>query len=175
MKYGIALTALLAAAPLTALAQQNYVGPQAGDKEFSLSGSGSSDQNGDNANFGISGDLGYYLTPDLEMGIRQSVNYDNPANSNSDWNGATRGFADYHFLHNAFRPFVGGSLGGIYGDNVNDSGFAGLEVGAKYYVREKTFVTGRAEYQWFFDSADEADNRFSDGAWAYTVGLGFNF
>lgn len=175
MKYGIALTALLAAAPLVASAQQPLVGPQTGDKELTLSGSGSSDKNGDNATFGLSGDLGYYLTPDAEVGIRQSVNYSNPADANSAWNGATRGFVDYHFFHSAFRPFVGGSLGGIYGDNVNDSGFAGLEAGVKYYVRQKTFVTGRAEYQWFFDSANEADNQFNDGAWAYTVGLGYNF
>ena len=169
------LTALLLVAPVASLAQQSFVGPQAGDKELSLSGSGSSDKNGDNANFGLSGDLGYYLTPHAEVGIRQSVDYTNPANANSAWDGATRGFFDYNFLNDAFRPFAGASLGGVYGDNVNDSGFAGLEAGVKYYVRSKTFLVGRAEYQWLFNSADKADDRFNDGAWAYTVGLGYDF
>ncbi|MFP4184277.1 MAG: hypothetical protein ACLFRW_06815 [Halorhodospira sp.] len=64
----------------------------------------------------------------------------------------------------------------VYGDGVEESGFAGVELGGKYYVREKTYLLGRAEYQWLFDDSDDVDDAFKDdGAWAYTVGVGYNF
>ncbi len=63
----------------------------------------------------------------------------------------------------------------VYGDGVNDSGFAGLEFGLKYYVLEKTYILARAEYQFFFDSGSSAEDNFDDGAFAYTFGMGFNF
>jgi len=74
------------------------------------------------------------------------------------------------------RPFLGASLGGVYGDGVKDSGFAGLETGIKYYVRTKTYFLARAEYQFLFSSTDEATDAFQDdGIWAYTIGMGYNF
>lgn len=166
----------LAAVSTPVMAQTGAFGPQTGDRELTLSGTGASDKSGDNATFGVSGELGWYISPQTELGVRQSVNYaDLPNTDDNMWNGATRGFADYHFGNGRLRPFVGASLGGIYGDGVNDSGFAGPELGVKYYVREKTFVTGRAEYQFFFDNAGAADEAFDDGAWAYTLGMGYNF
>ncbi len=118
------------------------------------------------------------MTPPLVLGVRQSVNYANiEGESISDdfWNGATRGYLDYHFGVNRLRPFIGGSLGAIYGDGVKDSAFAGLETGGKYYVLQKTYLLARVEYQWFFSRSSDADDAFKDGAWAYTVGLGYNF
>lgn len=74
------------------------------------------------------------------------------------------------------RDFNSGSLGGIYGDGVKDSAFAGLETGIKYYVRTKTYFLARAEYQFLFSDTDDATDAFQDdGIWAYTVGLGYNF
>lgn len=178
---GIVLLAL-AAAPGLALGQSSMTnektGAVAGEKEVTLSGTGSSDRNIDAGSFGMSGDLGWYITDQFVAGIRQSVAYASVEGDNNDddfWNGATRGYVDYHFSDSAFRPFVGASLGGFYGDGISDSGFAGVEAGAKYYVLPKTFVMGRAEYQWFFRKTRDADNNFDDGAWAYTVGLGYNF
>ncbi len=173
------ITAALAAVPCFAFAQgTGNVGPEAGDREFSISGTGSSDQDFDNTSAGVSGELGWYLSRELEVGIRQSLNFTDIEGediSNDAWNGATRGFADYHFGSGALRPFAGASLGGIYGDGVNDSAFAGLETGLKYYVLPRTFIVGRAEYQFFFEDAGDADEGFDDGAWAYGVGVGFNF
>ena len=86
------------------------------------------------------------------------------------------GTSNYQFGDDRTRPFVGGSLGGIYGDGVKDSGFAGLETGIKYYVRDKTYFLGRVEYQFFFNSTSDASDAFQDdGAFAYTVGVGYNF
>lgn len=152
--------------------------PAEGDREFSLSGTGSSDKDFDNSSFGISGDMGWYTSEQLSLGIRQSINFaDVQGEGVSDdfWNGSTRGYANYHFGDGAARPFVGASLGGVYGDGVNESGFAGLELGMKYYVLESTYILGRAEYQFFFDSGNAAEDNFDDGAWSYVLGVGFNF
>lgn len=170
---------LLSALPMAASAQSTDVGPIAGDREFSISGTGSSDQNVDSGSFGVTGDLGWYLNHQMVAGIRQSLNYasiEGESVSDDFWNGSTRGYINYQFLDDRARPFLGASLGGIYGDGVKDSGFAGLETGLKYYVRAKTYVLARAEYQFLFSSTDDATDSFQDdGIWAYTLGLGYNF
>lgn len=169
----------LGALPLTAIAQSGGFGPEEGEREFSISGTGSNDRDFDSGNFGMSADLGWYLRNDLVGGIRQSVNYadiEGEDVSNDFWNGSTRGYLNYQFLEDRARPFLGASLGGIYGDAVKDQAFAGLETGLKYYVQTKTYFLGRIEYQFFFDDSDDVDDAFKDdGAWAYTVGLGYNF
>ncbi len=165
--------------PMAASAQTSGFGPEEDDREFSISGTGSSDQDFDSGSFGFTGDLGWYLEDHVVAGVRQSVNYASIEGADLDddfWNGTTRGYLNYQFLEDRARPFVGASLGGIYGDGVEDSGFAGLETGLKYYVRDKTYFLARVEYQFFFDSTDDVDDAFQDdGAWAYTVGLGYNF
>jgi hypothetical protein len=173
----LAIGVLAATLPALAIAQGN-VGPSQGDREFSLSGTGSSDKDFDNGSIGLSADLGWYTSPNTVFGVRQSVNYaDIEGESGSDdfWNGSTRGYVDYHFLNGKARPFVGASLGAIYGDAVEDTGFAGLEVGLKYYVLDSTYILARAEYQFFFDDGDEAEDNFDDGAFAYVIGIGFLF
>lgn len=170
---------LLGALPMAASAQSSGYGPDEGDMELSISGTGSSDRDFESGTFGMTGDLGWYLSGQTVVGIRQSVNYASIEGASLDddfWNGSTRGYLNYQFLDNKARPFVGASLGGIYGDGVKDSGFAGLETGLKYYVRTKTYFLARVDYQFFFDDTDDADDAFQDdGAWAYTVGLGYNF
>jgi len=170
---------LLGAMPLAVNAQSSNIGPEEGDREFSLAGTGSSDQSFDSASLGVSGDLGWYMSDKMVAGIRQSINYADIQGENATddfWNGATRGYINHHFMDDRARPFVGASLGGIYGDGVKDSAFAGLETGIKYYVRSKTFILARAEYQFLFSDTDDASDAFQDdGAWAYTVGLGYLF
>ncbi|PSJ47938.1 hypothetical protein C7H85_03800 [Zobellella endophytica] len=169
--------------PAYAMAQSQMggpgtVGPSAGDREFSLSGTGSSNKDFDNSSFGVSVDYGWYLSDRMLAGIRQSISYADVAGedlSGDFWNGSTRGFVDYHFGRGAARPFVGATLGGIYGDGVKDTGTAGLEVGLKYYMLPSTFVQARAEYQFLFDSGDSASDNFDNGAWAYVLGMGINF
>lgn len=170
---------LLGALPMSAYSQSLGVGPEKGEQEFSISGTGSSDSDFDSGTFGVSADLGWYMRDNMVAGIRQSANYASIQGAdigNDYWNGSTRGYVNYQFLDDRARPFIGASLGGIYGDGVEDSGFAGLETGLKYYVLTKTYIQARMEYQFFFDSTSDADNAFQDdGAWAYTLGVGFNF
>jgi len=173
---------LICALPVAAFAQQpstSNFGPSAGDREFSISGTGSSDRDFKMGSFGITGDYGWYQSDQTVWGIRQSVNYANIRGESlrdDFWNGSTRGYGNYHFSTGPTRPFVGGSLGFIYGDGVKNSGFAGLETGLKHYLNSTTYFLGRVEYQFFFSKERrEFDDSFKDGAWAYTLGLGYNF
>jgi hypothetical protein len=105
---------LLGALPMAASAQN---GPDQGDREFSLSGTGSSDQSFDSGSFGVTGDLGWYLRDNMVVGVRQSINY-----------------------------------ASIQGESIKD------------------------DFWNFFNSSNDATDAFQDdGAWAYTVGLGYNF
>ncbi|MFE8071960.1 hypothetical protein QQM79_12960 [Marinobacteraceae bacterium S3BR75-40.1] len=148
--------------------------PQKGDGVFTLSGAGSSDKDFDAGAFGLSFDYGKYFTDNATVGLRQSVNFAD-SGDDSSWNGATRVFSDYHFDLDTWQPFVGANIGGVYGDEVDDTFFAGPEAGLKYYVKPETFVFVQGEYQFFFDSADEAENTFDDGSFVYSAGIGFNF
>lgn len=180
-KFATISVCLLGGLPLLASAQQTTgtdVGPEAGDREFTLSGTGSSDSDFDSTSAGITGDYGWFHNDTLSWGVRQSINYASVegANLTDDyWNGSTRGYVNQHFMTEKFRPFIGASLGAVYGDGVKDGGFAGLELGKKYYVLPSTFIISRVEYQWFFESSSDVDDSFDDGAFAYTVGIGYNF
>jgi hypothetical protein len=167
IRTSVILTAFL---PVIALAA-----PAAGEKEFTLSGAGSSSKDFDNTAFSIDGSYAQYLDPSSAVGVRQSISISDSEDDDTDFSGSTRLFYDYHFGMENLRPFVGVNLGGIYGDGVDDTFSGGPELGVKYYVGPKTFVMGMMEYQFLFKSADEVDDRFDDGAFFYSVGLGYNF
>ena len=152
---------------------RNLYGPNKGDWELTLGGSGSNDEDFDNGGFSISGSIGYFLDESWEIVLRQSVSFSNFGESS--WNGSTRVALDYHFDLDRFRPFVGINVGGIYGEDVDETGAAGLEAGLKWYVKQETFIMAMAEYQFFFESADDVDDNFDNGQFLYTLGIGFNF
>ncbi len=171
--------AIIALAAVSALnvgvAAAEDVGPSAGDHEITLSGTGTNDKNFDNGAFGISGSWGQYLTDTWSWSIRQNVSYSSAAGDNA-WNGSTRLGVDYNFMPgNRLRPFAGVNVGAIYGDNVNDTGIAGPELGLKYYIKPQTFVFLQTEYQFQFEDANQIDNQFDNGSWAHTIGFGINY
>jgi outer membrane protein W len=178
------LTACLIAAALAtpAVAQQynttssSVWGPTAGDWEVGLGGGGTSDEDFETGGFNTDIDLGYYLTDELAVALRQSVNY-NDAGAGTAWSASSRVALDYHFplFDNRLRPFVGVNFGYVYGDSVDDTFAAGPEAGVKWYVKDDAFLFGRAEYQFLFEDGDEAEDNFDDGIWLYTVGIGLNF
>ena len=65
----LAASAMLAT-PIAAFA----VGPLEGEKSFTIAGSGSNDKDFDNGAYGVTAELGYFLTDSWQAGIRQSVN-----------------------------------------------------------------------------------------------------
>lgn len=164
------------AVPGVALAQTaEKRGPVKGDWETTLSGAGSSSNEFDNHTFGVTGSVGKYVTDNVQVGVRQTINFADVENGDDITNFATRGFVDYVFNAGNWRPYIGVSFGGIYGENVNDTLAAGPEVGVKYYADKKTFVYLSGEYQFTFDDADQIDDRADDGQFFYGAGIGFNF
>jgi hypothetical protein len=157
------------AIPGTALAEFNT-----GDMELSLSGSGSSDNDFDATTASVEASLGYFLTPTLEAVIRQGIGFsDTP--EDSDWNASTRLGIDYNFPFTQFVPYIGASLGYLYGDSVEEQFIAGPEVGLKSFVNDTTFILAAVEYQFLFDDKDDADEAFNDGRFVYTLGIGFKW
>ncbi|MGV8843598.1 MAG: hypothetical protein ACOH2I_10265 [Pseudomonas sp.] len=149
--------------------------PVTGDQEVTLGGAGSSDKEFDTTVFALQGSWGQYLSDASLWGIRQTINARDQEGESVKFDGSTRAFYDYHFGNGNTRPFVGVSLGGLYGDDVDDTFMAGPEIGIKHWVMDKTFITAMMEYQFLFKSGSEADDRFDDGAFFYSVGVGYNF
>ncbi len=173
MKKLIVSSILLAAlVPAGALAQNL---PQQGTQEVTLSGGGSSDKDFDNTVLSLSGSWGQYLDQNSLWGVRQTVNVRDTEDSSTQFDGATRLFYDYHFGSGATRPFVGVSLGGIYGEGVDDTFSGGPEIGVKHYLKSDVFVTAMVEYQFLFDSGSDVTDNYDDGALFYNIGLGYNF
>jgi hypothetical protein len=167
---------LFIASILLAIASTSFAGPKAGDRSFSISGTGTGDKEFDNSNFGATGAVGWFYTPNVEYGVRQSFSWSDRSNGGNDFNGSTRGFIDYHFREDkALRPFVGASLGYLYGDTTSNSFIAGPEVGLRYYIQPRAFINTSLEYQFLFDDGDDADNSFNDGVFIYGLGLGILF
>ena len=177
---------LIAALPLAALAQAVNTpapdsfeswGPHKGTREITIAGSGGSNKSMDDSFGGASVSYGMFFSDTLEGSVRQTVNYSNPSVGSAAWNGSTRIAVDQHFGDEGSRlvPYAGVNFGYIYGDLVRDTWAGGLEAGAKYYVQPKTFVYAGAEYSWFFQHANDVDERFDEGQFTWSVGMGFNF
>lgn len=164
--------------PLAAAAQTTVVDPtrRAGEREFTIGGSGASNRDFDNSFGGGNFSFGTYINETAMWTIRQSINYANPEVGGKQWNGATRLAFDQHLAaRGALRPFVGVNVGGVYGDAVRDTWAAGLEAGGKFYVQPRTFIYAIVEYGWFFRHAEGIDESFDDGQFNWGVGIGFNF
>ena len=173
LRKGIVLSALAIAA--VALAPQSaFAYFEEGDKEITLSGSAANGSDFDGVSGGINGSFGYFMTDNLELSIRQTVTYTD-IGVDASLNGATRIALDFHFDLEALQPFVGGNFGYVYGDAVNDTFEAAPEGGVKWFVNSTTFIFAMAEYQFFFDSGDDADDSFEDGQFVYSLGIGFRF
>lgn len=177
----LAVSSLSVASAFTAQAQYQTTNPryenlgaEIGDWEITLGGSGSTNQDFDDSLGGVNFSLGYFVTDALEIVGRQSINYSNSSNDSSEFDGSTFGAIDYHFGTSALRPFIGVNFGALYGDNTSDTWAAGLEGGLKFYVKPKTFLFALVNYAWTFDDSDDLDDSFDDGAFLWSVGVGFN-
>lgn len=150
-------------------------GARATDWEFTLGGSGASDNDFNNSLGGVNFAVGNYLTDSLELSVRQSVSYSNGSGGNdSSYDASTFAALDYHFGVERLRPFVGVNFGGLYGDNTNDTWAAGVEAGLKFYVKPTTFLYALVNYAWNFDDGHKATDNFNDGAFLWSVGVGFS-
>jgi hypothetical protein len=147
---------------------------QAGDWALTLSGQGSNGPDFDGTQFSVNADIGYFLTKEFEVSLRQSIGYSDLVQGTA-WNGSTRVAVDYNWDMGRWVPYIGANIGYVYGDGVNDSWLAGPEAGVKFFVNSTTYVQLGVEYQFFFDQGDDASEAFSDGQFLYSLGIGFRW
>ena len=141
----------------------------------------------------ISGEVTYgkYVSSNWLLGVIQGVNYAFINDADDVWTASTVGFANYHFGGKEvevgeFVPFAGVFIGATYNED-DSTGTLGPNFGGKYFVNEKTFISARYRYEWFFDdlelnsagdisdSVDTVSDNSSDGNHVLTIGLGFRF
>jgi len=144
-----------------------------GDYDLTLNGAAAHGPDLDGVSFNVGGSLGYFLTDGLEIGLRQTIGFTD-VGTGGDLNGSTRLALDFNFNMGQWVPYVGGNIGYVYGDAVNDTFEAAPEAGVRYFVNNTTFIFASVEYQFFFDSGDAGDS-FSDGQFLYGLGIGFKF
>ena len=144
---------------------------KAGDLELTLGGGGASNKALTSNSISVNGSLGYFLTKDLELSVRQSASYAKIAHGGDLFTGSTRAAVDYHFDLGNFKPFVGGNIGYAYGTRgFTDTWEGGPEAGVKYFLNSTTFIFGQVEYQIFFRHGSGAS--FDKGSFVYSLGLG---
>lgn len=173
LRKGMVLS-VLAVAAVAMMPTSAFAYFEEGDKEVTLSGTAANGNDFDGVTAGINGSIGYFMTDNLELSLRQTVTYTD-IGVDASMNGSTRVALDFHFDMEALQPFVGANFGYVYGDAVNDTFEAAPEGGVKWFVNSTTFLFAMVEYQIFFDSASEANNAFNDGQFVYTLGIGFRF
>ena len=157
------LVPVLALLMVPAIASAQF---EQGNFSLEIAGSGGNDHDFDTGFANLDFELGYFLTKELMVGIRQGLDW---SDGGSIWNGSTRVVGNFHFDMDKWQPYGGGSIGYTYGETTNDSWIAGLEVGTKYFVNSTTYIDVRAGYD--FDLEEGID----DGAFVYGLGLGFRW
>ncbi len=162
--------------PLNAMAQrgQDFAPYQMGDQELTLSGSGVSDNSFDTTNLSLDIGYGYFFSQGWQGLIRQSLNIIDQPGDNA-YNASTRIGIDYNFNLRNLRPFLGATIGYMYGDGVKNSFIAGPETGLKAYLSDSAFVIFAVGYDFIFENADEAEDAFDDGIFNYRLGLGYRW
>jgi hypothetical protein len=145
-----------------------------GDYELTLSGQGRHGPDLNGTDFGVDFSLGYFLTKEVELGVRQSASYADDTGAGSAWTGTTTIAADYHFDLGRWQPFIGANIGYRYGD-VHNTFLAGPEAGVKYFVNSTTFIRLGVQYEFLFDKNSDSTSAFSDGEFQYLLGIGFRW
>jgi hypothetical protein len=155
--------------------------------EFTLTGSGTNDEDFDIGNGIFNGSAGYYFNEVLELSVRQGVFFsdDQPVGGSTStedvWNFQTRIALDLHFPIGAFVPYVGANVGYIYGDSdgPDDTLAAGPEAGVKIYLKSDAFLQVGAEWEFFEDRGTALEGSFEDsfdqGQIFYFAGFGLRF
>lgn len=148
-----------------------------GDMDFTIVGSGSSDNDFNRTNFNTQGTLGFFMSEYLELFFRQGFGYVDVEGGDDRWIADSRLGLDIVFDLNRLKPFIGGSAGYLYSDAdiIEDQWIAGPEAGLKFFATDTAYLYGMMEYQFLFDDADDVDNGWDDGRYVYSIGVGFKF
>jgi hypothetical protein len=157
-------------APVVALALLPVVAHaqfQQGDWTLTLTGSGQSDRDFDTTGLSALGQVGYFMTDQIEVNVRQGITFFR--NGGTNFAGSTAIGGDFHFDLDRWQPYLGAQLGYIYGDGVRDSWIVGPEGGVKYFVNNTTYVFGQVGYNFNLQGSSR------DDLWTYSLGIGFRW
>ena len=148
--------------------------------EVTASGGGTNDEDFNVGNGSLNASVGYYFTEMIELVGRQTVFYSDDEGILGDdedvWAFQSMLGLDLHIPLGKVVPYVGGSVGFLYGDIPADETMAaGPEAGVKIYLQRAAFFHAGAAWQFFFDEQETIDDAFTDGQIFYTVGFGLRF
>ncbi len=158
-----------------ASAEDERWGFQRGDRELTLAGTGSSDNNFDSTNLSAQVGLGYFMTDFFEIAFRQDGTYIDRKNGGSYYNAASRGALDFYMPLDPVYPYIGVNGGYIYGDLVNDQWIVGPEAGIKFFAGPTSFIYGALEYEFLLNDSNDVEEDFEDGRFVYSIGVGLTF
>lgn len=156
-------------------------GPTSGDDrvqpwEFTLGASGSNDEDFEAGDAQLSASVFYYVVDSVKVGARQNLWFADAGNGISDiWNGSSRFAIDYVFPSHWVRPFLGVSIGAVYGDTIKESLVAAPEAGVQFFIKSDVFIQAIAEYQFLFETSDRINDVIENGQFVYGLNLGCRF
>ena len=159
------LVPVLAMFLVPAVAQAQF---EEGNWTLQLAGVGANNQDFDEGSASVQADIGYFLTKELNIGLREAFIW---ADGGSDWGLTSFAYVDYHFDMDRWQPFIGWNIGKACGDAAanDDDWFTGPEGGVKYFVNSTTFIQAIVQYEFNLEEG------FDDGAFQYALGIGFKW
>ena len=159
------LVPVLAMFLVPAVAQAQF---EEGNWALQLAGVGANDQNFDEGSASVQFDLGYFLTKELNVGLREAFIW---SDGGSEWGLSSFAYVDYHFDMDRWQPFIGWNIGKGCGDAAanDDDWFTGPEGGVKYFVNTTTFIQALVQYEFNLEEG------FDEGAFQYALGIGFKW
>lgn len=147
-----------------------------GDWELTLAGVGTGDEDFDNNIFSAQVGLGYYMSDCFELAYRQDGHFVDPEGPDNDrWSAASRGALDIYLPIGPLNPYIGFNGGYIYGDLVNDQWIMGPEGGLKIFAGPSAFIFGSLNYEVLFENIDDYADKFDNGTFIYSIGVGLTF
>jgi len=111
------LVPVLALFVLPAVARAQF---EAGNWALQLSGQGSNDKDWESGQFSINADIGYFMTKEAEIGVREGVVWND---GGSSWGLNSNAYIDYHFDMDRWQPFIGANIGKFCGNGGTTSSF----------------------------------------------------
>ncbi len=150
-----------------------------GDSSLELGGSFFHAQDAEVGTLNLDFSYGYFTSDSLEFGLIQSLGYSIIDDADDEWIASTIPFVNYYFLgtsDSAFQPFIGAFIGASYNED-DITGTLGPQIGFRSYITEKTYISVKYRYEWFFEELeiDEIEDESSDGNHVVTLGVGFLF
>lgn len=142
MRCGLVLACILTFSPIV-------VGQVRGPWELQIGPAGDANPGLTSGALGFDADLGYFVIPNLEVSLRETVFYSSFANG-TNWMSTTRAAADWQLDFGPVHPFIGGEGGYGIGIHNTSSIEIGPEAGVKVDLNDSLFLAVRFEYDHYF-------------------------